>query len=825
MKIRTRLLFAIGMTLIIAAIGVYYFSSSQMMNNIVNLEAKNAREDALRVNQYLKSIVGDVHSQTIDWASWDDSCQYMLDKNSSFIDSNMDPSNFVGKRIDNVMMFGNDQKVVYELASGRTTSLPKIQSSIVQKLIFRSSETASKAVSAKGLSGVILINGFPVAISARAITPTNRDLGKTQGTLVFLRYLDSAIIKDLRAISRQEVKLIGIGDLELVQQSLPKSSGELTPNYPVIRVINSEELSVFSVTDDIFGKPAFILQTDIRRTISLQGAEAIRVINYNLLLIALAFGAVVVFVIEKFAISRVLSLSKQVEQIESTTLLSFVELPGKDELSFLANRINQMLMKMHDGSELLRASEANLRHQNENLERAVYERTKDIEHQSLHDKLTGLPNRALYMDRLTAAIRKTKRNKFGTAALFLDLDSFKLINDSLGHDKGDVLLKVVGQRLASALRPGDTVARMGGDEFTIILEEVADIEGAEVVADRILASLKKPIMLGNMETFALASIGIAFSTDNEMSAEDLLKNADCAMYWAKANGKANFVTYDTTMEGHAAERLELEASLRKALSKDEIYVQYQPLVDLSTNSLIGAEALARWKHPEKGNISPGEFIPIAEDTGLIIQIGYWILEHACIQAKTWSDAYNMPDFVMSVNMSGKQLQRPDVINRVREIIERTGITPANLKIEITETVLMNDRVDVAQKLAELKMLGIKLALDDFGTGYSSLSSLQTFPIDTLKIDRSFISRLGDEDGALAIVEAILALAKTMSMSVIGEGVETAGQQEIIRNLGCQTGQGYLFDKPLSTADFEDRMLKAQNLRNEKCTSENQDKAA
>jgi EAL domain-containing protein (putative c-di-GMP-specific phosphodiesterase class I) len=309
----------------------------------------------------------------------------------------------------------------------------------------------------------------------------------------------------------------------------------------------------------------------------------------------------------------------------------------------------------------------------------------------------------------------------------------------------------------------------------------------------------------NREAFASASIGIAFTSDSFIAPEALLKNADTAMYRAKANGKANSVVWNESMNDHAIERLELETDLRRALDNREIYVDYQPLVDLTTGSLEGAEALARWKHPTRGIVPPGMFIPIAEDAGMIISIGYWILEEACLQAVEWQQSFGLKEFTMSVNLSGKQLQAPDVVERVADTLERTGLLATSLKLEITESVLMANREDVVAKMNRLRALGVRLALDDFGTGYSSLSTLSMFPIDTLKIDRAFISRLGDEDEAMAVVEAIMAMSRSMKMDVTGEGVETEYQMNVLRALGCHTGQGYLFAKPLSVSDFSEQL--------------------
>lgn len=432
--------------------------------------------------------------------------------------------------------------------------------------------------------------------------------------------------------------------------------------------------------------------------------------------------------------------------------------------------------------------------------REMHERTQEIRYQAFHDKLTGLANRALFLDRCGNALGKLQRNGMGVATIFIDLDNFKLINDSLGHDAGDELLKSVANRICEVVRPGDTVARLGGDEFTVLLEDLQSVEEADETARRILSQLLIPVSVSNSEAFASASIGIAFTKTSSEEPATLIRNADTAMYHAKSNGKTGVAIYDESMYDHALDRLELETALRRALDQNEIFVYYQPLVNLETGDLLGAEALARWTHPVRGPVSPHQFIPIAEDTGLIIPIGYWILEQACRQMKFWQ-AQLQKDLCVSVNLSGKQLQRADVVDQVDAILKSSRLDPAFLKLEITESTMMADRQDVTQKMKALKKLGVKLALDDFGTGYSSLSTLSTFPIDTLKIDQSFVSRIESEPGACAIVEAIIALSKTMKMDVTGEGVENSAQHHIIHEMGCLTGQGYLFGKPLPAEVF------------------------
>ncbi len=419
-----------------------------------------------------------------------------------------------------------------------------------------------------------------------------------------------------------------------------------------------------------------------------------------------------------------------------------------------------------------------------------------VEYQAYHDALTGLPNRAMFMEKLMHAQTKAQEFQRGIAVIFLDLDNFKMVNDSMGHEAGDQLLITLAERLRQCVRPGDLVSRLGGDEFTVLMENINVEQDAVRIAERIVQSLHESVTLAGQEFFPSGSVGIACVNDASKSPDDILRDADTAMYQVKANGKSGYVVFDQSMNEKVVERVELENGLRQALQNGEIIVYYQPIVTLRTGRIIGFEALARWQHPTKGMIPPVKFIPVAEESGLISQLGYAILETACIETKGWQTQMRSESpLIINVNLSGKQLQQPDVVERVAEIIERTGIAPATLKLEITESVLMDEIVD---KLHQLKALGIKLAIDDFGTGYSSMSSISAYPVDTVKIDKAFISRLGQQSEASAIVGAIIMLSKTMKMDIVAEGIEINAQLEHLKGLGCDMGQGYFFARPLPT---------------------------
>lgn len=417
-----------------------------------------------------------------------------------------------------------------------------------------------------------------------------------------------------------------------------------------------------------------------------------------------------------------------------------------------------------------------------------------------HDTLTNLPNRLLLQDRLSRMMMKANRNDTYVAVLFLDLDRFKKINETLGHDVGDKLLLEVARRLEECVRKSDTVGRLGGDEFAVLLDDLHDVKFVAVVARKILHALSKPIVIQEFELYATSSIGISLFPDDSPDVDVLLRCADTALYRAKEAGKNNYQYYTTDMNTRAFEFLLLESGLRKALVNNELVVFYQPLIDLKTNKLIGMEALLRWLHPEKGMIAPGDFIPLAEETGLIDPIGDWVMRTACSQNKKWQDA-GYPPVKVSVNMSARQFNKKDITEQIGEILEDTGLSPEYLGIEITESVIMRDASSTITTLTSMHEIGISLSIDDFGTGYSSLSYLKLFPIDNLKIDRSFVSNITSDSTDAAISASVIMLAHSMNLKVVAEGVETQDQLDLLRRQGCDFVQGYLFSRPLSAEEF------------------------
>lgn len=460
-------------------------------------------------------------------------------------------------------------------------------------------------------------------------------------------------------------------------------------------------------------------------------------------------------------------------------------------------RLAHAQLEIRVGERTAELAKANVELQAEVIERKIAE--AKLIHDAFHDSLTDLPNRALFIERLGRVIERTKRLKnYFFAVLFLDLDRFKVVNDSLGHSLGDQLLIGFARRLEIYLRSIDTVARLGGDEFVILLDDIKDIKDATQIADRIQKELTLPFNLSGYEVFITTSIGIALSTTGYDQPEEILRDADTVMYRAKALGKARYEVFDKDMHARAVTLLQLENDLRRALDRQELQVHYQPVVSLKTGRINGFEALVRWQHPQRGLVSPAEFVPIAEETGLIVPIGYWVLREACRQISAWQECYQVTSpLTISVNFSGKQFSQPDLIKQILQILQETALDGKSLKLEITESVLIENAESAAAMFLQLKSLGVQVDIDDFGTGYSSLSYLHRFPIDGLKIDRSFVSRMGVNNENSEIVKTIMTMAHNLDMSVVAEGIETAEQLTQLRALQCEYGQGYFFSKPLN----------------------------
>lgn len=514
----------------------------------------------------------------------------------------------------------------------------------------------------------------------------------------------------------------------------------------------------------------------------------------------------------KILLTGLANFNDVIQALNHANLYRYISKPW-DEAD-LSLTIREALRSYNQGKQLEEQNRL-LQQMNLELQREIADRRRaetKLAHDALHDALTELPNRVLLTERIQGAIQSAERDStYQFAVLFIDLDRFKVVNDGLGHLMGDKFLKAIAQRLQHCLRPNDLIARFGGDEFGVFLDNIQGQMEAVQVAQRLLAALQTPFNVGDHTLFASASIGIAVGSAEHKNAADLLRDADLAMYSAKDNGRGCYALFNQELHIQSIKLLQIESDFHRALAEQEFILHYQPITCLKTSALIGFEALVRWQHSTQGFISPCEFIPIAEETGFIIPLGMWVLKEACRQLQAWHLKFpQRTEIAISINLASKQLRDPEFIKQLDMVIAETGLDGSALKLELTESMLVDNIESVLQTLSSIRARGIELSIDDFGTGYSSLSYLPRFPINTLKIDRSFVSQMTFDAENLEIVRAIASLAHSIGIDVVAEGIETVEQLEILQTLGCEYGQGYLISKPLDSHSAAEFIKKSSN---------------
>jgi diguanylate cyclase (GGDEF)-like protein/PAS domain S-box-containing protein len=834
-------------TLVALAIllAVFAITSSWLFfNSFSTLENKSMLTEVSRAKESILTELEHIDSITNDYSCWDEAYLFVQDGNNSFITSNLADPAFSKLKLNLIAYFDAKGNMVFgKLIDYRINNIAQMSAALLKHLKPGSPLLLHTSVDSviKGIlntpEGILMVVSRPVL--------TSQSKGPSKGTIVMSRYLDAAEIQDIAKRTQRSLTLLSPNSPE-TSLHVHNNSNNAADNISIEKADNI--IKGYVSINDIFGKEAFILRVDAPRTLFQQGKKTIGF--FLLLLSAVIFisaGSI-------YRIFRRLAISLQTQHETETHYHTLVEkasegiiLATEDGYCILeANaafaeltgvRVQEMLgrslFEFFDGKDeelcnsfarvTTQTCEFKLRHrsgqslfaevsgsiisyQNKTVlsliihnvtERKNFE--KQLMYQASHDPLTGLPNRNLLNDRLSQAIASSDRSNKPVVLILLDLDHFKVINDTLGHSYGDQLLITVAQRLQELVRGSDTIARIGGDEFVAVLTTAIHSDSVITVANRFLQAVSKPYSLRGEEIQITASIGISQYPEDGDDCETLFKKADTAMYHIKEHGRNGFQFFADEMNRKISRRMKMESHLRCALEKNEFHLHYQPQIELTSGKIIGMEVLLRWQNNELGAVSPVDFIPVAEETGLIVAIGEWALRTACIQHKVWSEQH-LPKLRMAVNLSPRQFGQSNLVEMVQNILNETGINASSLDLEVTESLMMNNIEDSIKKMVALKELGISLSIDDFGTGYSSLNSLQRFPLDILKVDRSFVQEIGNGSKAV-IIRAIVAMAHSLGLTIIAEGVETIEQLNFLRNHHCEEVQGFYFSKPLSTDRF------------------------
>ncbi len=804
------------------AVMSYLILSIIMMKGINIVENKYIHEHMIRVQNTITSKLDNLYATVYDWAVWDDTYQYIEDHNERFEESNLMVETFRNLEINAIILIDDSGEYVYvgymDQTNEEMISAPQdFLDYIHQSPICRNTDTDYR------MQGIINLPEGPMLIAAAPIL-TSGGSGPVRGNLVMGYYLDDAMVENLAEQLNLDLEVEMLSQNEIKNLSI--ESGEST-----VQILSKNRIACISYMSDIYDEPAIRLNIIMEREINHIGKAAINQVLIVLVLVGLVFSFSVMVFFDRNIISRISVLCANIKDIGEKRMFSSRLQPEKfnDELNVVSMKINYMISELEKAQISLINSEEALKESNNELEKRVQERTRDLnssneklreeiaerekmeermKYLAYHDFLTDLPNKLMMTDSINHAISLANRLGNFVAIMYIDLDGFKMINDSAGHVAGDMLLKEVSRRLVQLLRKSDIVGRNGGDEFLFVAEDLNQYPDAEIIAKKILDSFHDPFIINHKEYFLTTSIGIAFYPEDGQNAETLIKNADLAMYKAKENGKNQFVLCSPILKDKINRMMEVMSKLHRAIEKNELELYYQPQVTVGIEKIVGVEALLRWNHPELGLVSPSEFITIAEQTGLIIPIGEWVLKTACMQNKRWQDA-GYPKMRMAINLSIKQFQNNNLVEQIGLSLEETGLSPDYLELEITESVMMEEANYIVEKLNLLKNMGIQIAIDDFGTEYSSLSYLKHLPIDRLKIAMPFVQGIENNKADESIIKAVLVLAKSMGLGVIAEGVENESQLAFLAQNNCDEVQGYYYYKPMPATYMEELLKKLQ----------------
>ncbi len=798
-SIRTRFIGIMAVMLILTTGMVYLILHTVMQDKINILEDKYIIENVERTKKEIFKEIEVLDTIVMDWAVWDNSYQFMIDKNPEYIKANLSEDTLNNLKI-NIMLFIDNKG---NLVHGEGYDLQKKESVPIDEALLKYIKDHSLLQNNDvkyRKSGIVTLNGKDLILLSICPILTSAGEGPINGYIVLGANFTEKKIADIGEELSSEIKLTFLKDFEYDRKFF-----DLKDDKIQIDAVSDQKIIGRAFLDDIDGKHLLLLSIEKNRDINNIGEAGIKATLWLLLGLFFLFAIIITVILDRGILLRFQELSNDIRKIGEGKDLS-VRLKRQnidDELTDVSNEINGMLGALERSQLFLSKSESALKKSIEKLQDEVLEHQKtqeQIKYIAYHDTLTGLPNRNLLNELLVHSITLAERNNKCMAVLFLDIDGFKMINDSKGHGMGDQILQEVAERLLKTLRKSDVIARHGGDEFIVIIEELDNCSGVELIANKIINCFQEPFHLENQDYFLTTSVGVAVYPADGQTPDMLIKNADIAMYKAKENGKNQYLFCTPVMKDVANETMELSTNLYRAIEKNELELYYQPQLSCHNNQIMGVEALIRWRHPVMGLISPAKFIPIAEKTGLILPIGEWVLRTACQQNKKWQEQ-GLPKIRMGVNLSLRQFHNNDLLNLVEAVLKETKLAPQYLELEITETIAMKEKSYIINTLNAFRQIGVSIAIDDFGTEYSSLSYLKHLPVDRLKVAMQFIRGIGIDHKDEALAKGIIVLAKSIGMNVIAEGVETKEQLEFLKNHNCDEIQGYYFFKPLAEAEM------------------------
>lgn len=813
MKLRNKILVVISLAWV-TFLGLTYLGSKYfLLKSFLTLEQDRADADLSRIDQALDQINHSLYTFTSDWAHWNDLYEYLKGNNPQFVPNNLNMSAFVNSNINLMTFWNNDNKVV--VGSSINTDTQKIIAYYpgLQKYIFNGSTVFDRKDVNKDLTGYILTKEGIMMIAACAITDGDK-LQPPLGTAIFGRNLSAQMMEKIIETTKTDTSLLLPDTIQkdpylqgLFDQALHNKNG----HYSI--ATSQDALTGYTIIKDIFAKPIGMFRMITPRAIYLTGTKAINYYLTSFVVLGVLFSLLMLWLLRVLIIKRLERLDHEVAYIsDKQAIKKRVDASGNDELTSVSTEINHMLDIIQASQEQLEQrveerteelQKTNVKLHGEITERKAVEKELNIHKEHLlrlahYDNLTSLPNRVFFNEILNKSIGHSSRKNKELAILFIDLDRFKNINDALGHTFGDLVLKEMSARFSSILLPGDTLARLGGDEFIMLLNNVESTDYISSIAEKVLLAAKTPVKIEGHEFFISASVGISVFPGDGLSMEHLQKNADMAMYKSKHSGGGAYNYYSSDMDTAANEHIKMEAAMRRAIQNNEFVLYFQPQLSLVDGKVEHLEALIRWEDPEQGLISPGSFIPLAEETGLIMPIGEWALHEACRINKKWQDEGYDP-VTIAVNISPKQFHHQDVAQIVKDALSTHNLDPKYLEVEITETAVMENVDDAIAKLTLIRDMGVHISVDDFGTGYTSINYLRQYPISVLKIDQTFIKGLPNNANDAAITSAVIALGHNLGLKIVAEGVETAEQLQYLAEHNCDLIQGYYFSRPLPEA--------------------------